>query len=515
MIRNLPNIVFVTVDAWRFDALGIAPDERWLARYGLDGRLATPNLDRFASQGVYFTQALSSSPHTTSSHASIMSGLFPPHHGVRSFLYERLPDDIETLAQRLSRLGYETIALREIEHQSEPSLLEKVDVLRGFNVVVHTLEDFARRSAESIGTGRPVFAFLHLWDIHAPYLYSSWAKQNVTFAPAWEELQAIANASRVDLPAQDRIGEQEMMQFQREVAGQIQDTEQCIQLLSDWYVRGVNWFDQYRWPVVEETLRTADLSDNTVVFVYGDHGEGVHPDGKGTNTFTHGQSLLDDVLRVPLVIWGLPGFSGNVIDQQVSLVDLAPTVLELTSQNADDNYLTNESRLPGGRSLMPVISGADHEGGHIHYAELCLGSGISDKSQISQQYIYQTCVRSEHFKVLRQYKPVLMKRYMNMGDRLQRRLRHYSSRILSYRDQAQPVDSGQEFLLFWSDLRNDPDEMAPNRWKRFVPDTVKEMKMTQDELIDSAVRGPAIDLEKLAETAVLDRLIALGYIDQV
>jgi hypothetical protein len=57
--------------------------------------------------------------------------------------------------------------------------------------------------------------------------------------------------------------------------------------------------------------------------------------------------------------------------------------------------------------------------------------------------------------------------------------------------------------------------MAPNRWKRFVPDTVKKMKMTQDELIDSAVRGPAIDLEKLAETAVLDRLIALGYIDQV
>ena len=112
MIQDLPNIVFITVDAWRFDALGIAPDERWLTHYGLDDRLATPNLDRFASQGVFFTQALSSSPHTTSSHASIMSGLFPPQHGVRSFLYERLPDDIETLAQRLSRLGYETIALR-------------------------------------------------------------------------------------------------------------------------------------------------------------------------------------------------------------------------------------------------------------------------------------------------------------------------------------------------------------------------------------------------------------------
>ena len=78
---------------------------------------------------------------------------------------------------------------------------------------------------------------------------------------------------------------------------------------------------------VAEILRQLDedgLADNTVVFYWSDHGDGV-PRAK--------RSLYDSGLRVPLMIRLPASFPdarrGTVVDDLVSLIDLAPTMLSL------------------------------------------------------------------------------------------------------------------------------------------------------------------------------------------
>ena len=67
------NVVVVTLDTLRADRLGC---------YGSTA-VATPNLDALAASGVVFEQATATAPMTLPSHASIFTGLIPPHHGVR------------------------------------------------------------------------------------------------------------------------------------------------------------------------------------------------------------------------------------------------------------------------------------------------------------------------------------------------------------------------------------------------------------------------------------------------
>ena len=95
-----PDILLVTLDTVRADHLGA---------YGGDP-LVSPNLDRLARRGRAFSSCDSASPLTLPSHATILTGLYPPAHGLRSNGRGQLPEAIPTLAQRLKDHGYQTAA---------------------------------------------------------------------------------------------------------------------------------------------------------------------------------------------------------------------------------------------------------------------------------------------------------------------------------------------------------------------------------------------------------------------
>src|SRR5215203_4485232 len=65
------NVLLITIDT-------IRPDR--LSCYG--GQNPTPNLDRLASEGMLFENAFSQVPLTFPSHTSILTGMFPVHHGM-------------------------------------------------------------------------------------------------------------------------------------------------------------------------------------------------------------------------------------------------------------------------------------------------------------------------------------------------------------------------------------------------------------------------------------------------
>src|SRR5258707_2435857 len=92
------NVLLITIDTLRVDRVG--------AFGGPPG--LTPNLDRLAAEGLRLTRAYSAAPLTLPSHASILTGMSPPAHGVRTNGLFRLGADVPTIATLLKSAGYRT-----------------------------------------------------------------------------------------------------------------------------------------------------------------------------------------------------------------------------------------------------------------------------------------------------------------------------------------------------------------------------------------------------------------------
>src|SRR5688500_15256530 len=96
-----PNLVLVTLDTTRADHLGA-----WGWPYA-----HTPNLDALGRRGTRFTSCDTVAPITLPSHASILTGLYPPRHGVRDNGTFALAPKVETMTEALRAAGYDTAAV--------------------------------------------------------------------------------------------------------------------------------------------------------------------------------------------------------------------------------------------------------------------------------------------------------------------------------------------------------------------------------------------------------------------
>lgn len=126
------NILLITTDQQHFSALG-----------ALDPTLKTPNLDRLTREGTRFDRAYCPSPVCTPSRASLITGLYPSHHGAWT-IGVKLPEDIPTVGDHLIEVGYATALIGKAHFQpltsapdsvsleSQPTLRD-LDFWRGFN----------------------------------------------------------------------------------------------------------------------------------------------------------------------------------------------------------------------------------------------------------------------------------------------------------------------------------------------------------------------------------------------
>jgi arylsulfatase A-like enzyme/Tfp pilus assembly protein PilF len=256
--------VLITLDTVRADHLG---------SYGY-AAAKTPWLDRLAAEGVRFAQASAAVPLTLPSHSSMLSGLLPPHHGLRNNGSGSFPDGKETLATLLSTQGWRTGAF-----VGAFVLDRRFGLSRGFQTYDDEIErapgatvaleaerpgrEVMDRALSWLGqdTGKPFFLWVHLYDAHAPY------------SPSYD-----GEIAKVD--------------------------EQVGRLLQELERRG--------------------LSGSTVVAVAADHGESLGEHGE----LTHGLLLYEPTLRVPLLVKA-PGLAARVIETPVSLVDVGPTLAGL------------------------------------------------------------------------------------------------------------------------------------------------------------------------------------------
>ncbi|KAA3605778.1 MAG: hypothetical protein DWQ01_18415 [Planctomycetota bacterium] len=333
-----PNVVLVTWDTVRGDTLPISGGQ------GLD----TPNLDALAEEGVVLTNVQAVAPITAPSHMSVLTGLFPPNHGVRSNGDSLIAFSAPNLAVTLSERGYACGGFvsaynlrsrfgfhRGFHHYDDRRPTRPHEAAIGFlyyatfwghrfipktwlfSNISRKGPDTTARALEWLqDTDRPIFLWLHLYDAHGPFAPDE-PYRSRALARAHEGASAVSPASQQDMVLQR--GE--------------------IEFLDD---------------LLGELLEGLEQKDpgltNTIVTLVSDHGECF---GEGGIETSHYQSLFQATQKVAAVIkphqeWDLSA-SQRKIDHSVSHVDLFPTLCTILGLDLPADI--------DGRDLVPLLEG--------------------------------------------------------------------------------------------------------------------------------------------------------------
>jgi len=295
---NRFNVVLVTIDTLRADRLGC---------YGYS-RIATPNLDRLAGQGVLFENAVAQTPLTPPSHASMFTGTNPNVHQVRGTGGFVLDPSKLTLAEIFQQHGWQTAAF-----VGAPVLKRIFGLYQGFETYDDRMPepDPGKTSLENPSLGaatvvdravdwldgqagsKPFFLWVHVYDPHAPF----------------------------DPPSP----------FRERYLGRPYDGE-------------IAYVDQEMGRLLD-SLGKKSNPEQTIVAVLSDHGESLSEHGE----YSHGVFLYDATLRIPWIMKG-PGLpAGLRVKEQARTIDLLPTLLGLVGGEVPP--------ASQGASLLPALTG--------------------------------------------------------------------------------------------------------------------------------------------------------------
>lgn len=314
-----PNIVLISIDTLRADRLGC---------YGY-GRETSPAVDGLAKQGTLFLNAVSPAHWTLPSHVSMLSGLYPSNHRARS---SNMPigGEVRLLAEVLKEQGYRTYAITGGGY-----LTRRLGFDRGFDLFLEnrtraaggvvTLPSMIRRIEEELGKlepGAPYFLFLHNYDVHSPYAPSD----------AYKDRFRSEGAVYIDTYGPMARAYNRMLE---------KLTPQKLLYLSDHYDSSIREMDDSLGGLLASLDRRADRLETIVVFT-SDHGEEFMEHGRTG----HERSLYRELLMVPLIIHA-PWLPPRRIETPVSLVDLMPTIVELSNLEAPEGL--------DGASLAPFL----------------------------------------------------------------------------------------------------------------------------------------------------------------
>jgi arylsulfatase A-like enzyme/predicted Zn-dependent protease len=271
------NLLLVTIDTLRADRLGC---------YG-HGEAQTPWIDGLARRGLRFTAATTVVPLTLPAHASLMTGAFPPHHGVRDNGGFYLEEEHVTLAEVLRDRGFRTGGFvgafvldsrwgiaQGFDHFFDDFDLTRFEDAPGMDAIQRPGGPVVDQALDWLGRDqeRPFFAWVHLYDPHTPYE-----------APE---------------PFRSRFPATLTGAYDAEIAA---TDAQVGRLLS----------------ALEADGRLRD----TLVVVVADHGEMLGDHGEPT----HGFFVYQPAVAIPLILAG-PGIPAGEVTAPVRIVDVLPTV---------------------------------------------------------------------------------------------------------------------------------------------------------------------------------------------
>lgn len=323
-----PDVLLITVDTLRADRLSC---------YGYPGQ-RTPWIDRLAAEGALFENAVSDTPWTTPSMASVLTGVYPTQHGFRSTNAHRLAAENETLAEILAGRGYATAAVigsfpLDSIFQLDQGFASYDDA---FTTPIWILPDHEPRPLASEFRATPEARAL--FTLEKALADSRRSDAEVTDAAA-ARLAELAAAPEVPFFLWVHyFGPHAKPDWRSSPAER--DREHLARYDPD--LRSLDSEIGRLLDALEESGR----APRTLVVFHADHGESLGEEGY----LGHGQLLNRASMRVPLML-RLPGAipAGARVEALVRNVDIFPTVLALAGGPG--------RATPAGRSLLPLARG--------------------------------------------------------------------------------------------------------------------------------------------------------------
>jgi choline-sulfatase len=353
------SAVIVLNDTMRRDVVGA---------YG--GRARTPELDRFAREGLLFERAASQAPWTKPSVATLFTALYPSQHRVATdpglrrpgvaasdvapLETDRLSEGFVTLAEALRAAGLRTAAF-----VANPWLDSRFGFAQGFDVYDDSFAawdssgdaavDAAIAWLEGLAPGERFFLYLHLIESHRPYgrlgpegLEALREKANRDQRPTGVDAAELADAILLadGTPAS---------------AAGFRPTRTLFRAA---YRRGVEKFDALLGRFLD-ALRASEAWPRTAVLVTSDHGEALYRRGYGN----HGMGFFEDETALPLLA-RLPGVvpERGRVGCLVGLVDLMPSLCDYLGATcpaplAGWSFLSRPGEPPGSERRYLVTEG--------------------------------------------------------------------------------------------------------------------------------------------------------------
>ena len=314
--RPRASVVLYVLDTVRADRLGL---------YGY-GLATSPKLDRLARRGLVFDHAYAPGPSTSWSVPAFLASRFPleMHGKLGARPAERV------LAEAFAAAGYRTACL-----QANYGLIPELGFDRGFEAYRVLKKGSGQDSRywkagevnadalawiASVPVDEPFFFYTQVMDAHFPYAPPP------PFLGSLHAPDSPAARNRRELLR--RLAETGLTPAQLEVYGRNLEAmnpdryDEALAYVTHEFVRFMG------------ALRRLGRADDTFVVLTSDHGEPLGEHG----AMLHGTSLYDEQVRVPLIVWG-PGIAPGRRRHPVSLVDLGPTLLDLTGLSVPPSFL--------------------------------------------------------------------------------------------------------------------------------------------------------------------------------
>ena len=379
----IKNVVLITVDCLRADHLSC---------YGYE-RKTTPNLDELAKKGILFTHAFANGPWTPASFPSILTSTYPlqyPH-----FDYHLSPERV-MLSEILKGKGYSTGAFH-----SNPYLSSFYGYNRGFDIFSDFL--FTKERIE-VGRANPFLRKAQtvmkslFGDQGSFYRFSVNIRKKIIKESKRNRMKKAKKLLEIDQKIEDaevtnakaiswlkntkmpfflwihymdvRVGytpPEKCLEFFTYFASSLRDktkirklsekkyrwkegvenfSDHELRLMKDLYDAEIRYTDGHIKFLLDE-ISDLELLRDTLVIVSADHGEELLEHGG----IGHGAKLYDELLHVPLILNAPELGKSRVLDDLVSLIDLAPTVVDILNIRKPEKWL--------GKSLLPLIKGEE------------------------------------------------------------------------------------------------------------------------------------------------------------
>ncbi len=341
-----PNILVVLADQWRADAF----------KYRGNPDVLTPNIDKLASEGVEFINAISGIPVCTPARGSIMTGQRPLTNGV--FMNDvQLNPNAVSLAKVMAQADYQTACIGKwhLDGNGRNSFIPQGARRQGFQYwkvleCTHNYNHsiyYADTPDTLLWKGYDVFAQtedarnyirIHSGDEKPFLLFLAWGPPHEPYQTAPEKYKQMYSPENIHL--RPNVPDEQKKKAQKDIAG--------------YYAHCTALDDKFG--ELRKVLNETGIADNTIILFMSDHG-----DLLGSHGFYNKQQPYDESIRIPMIFYvpgNLGGKSGK-LDAMINVEDVMPTILGLCAVNIPKTVegVDYSKYIKGGKNQADTITG--------------------------------------------------------------------------------------------------------------------------------------------------------------